>query len=468
MVAGTTVANLGLPVHLAFRYNSTRDDDTLPDTAILLQVRSSHSKYRTTSRKEGAFMQISQALTIGLNALRKNKMRTILTMLGIIIGIAAVIGMVSVGGGAQLLVLGELQRVGAANMVVVYRPDRIEENGKRIPNRSASQLEYEDVVEIEMTCPSVENVTPEISGFTLPASFEGTNKTVNIAASDPSYTDGHNWYAVQGRFLNNEDLDEARRVCVVGSEIQADLFEGGNPVGREIKVAGVRMTVIGVMKEKGDKMASEGWDNTAIMPLTTMQRYFIGRDLIGVLFVQAQSFEVIDDALAEVKLAMMRRHEDADKAFEYFSIKEALDSVQRVSLILQVLLGGVASIALFVGGIGIMNIMLVSVTERTREIGLRKAIGAKRADVLMQFLSESVVISVIGGIFGILVGAGIGMLASFAVTRFLLPDVDWPAAVSTQAAVIAFLTSAAIGIFFGLYPANKAARMLPTEALRHE
>ncbi len=395
-------------------------------------------------------------------------MRTILTMLGIIIGIAAVIGMVSVGGGAQLLVLGELQRVGAANMVVVWRPDEVEENGKRVPNRSSSKLEYEDVIEIEATCPSVKNVTPEISGFTLPSSFAGMQKTINIAASTPSYTEGHNWSVVQGRFFSNEDVDDARRVCTIGTEIQKDLFDGGNPIGREIKVAGVRLTVIGVMKEKGDKMASEGWDNTAIMPLTTMQRYFIGRDLIGVLFVQSHSFEVIDQALAEVKLAMLRRHPDADKAFEYFSIKEALDSVERVSLILQVLLGGVASIALFVGGIGIMNIMFVSVTERTREIGLRKAIGAKRADVLMQFLSESVVISLIGGILGILVGAGIGAAASLAVTKFLLPDVEWPAVVSMEAAIIAFLTSAAIGIFFGLYPANKAARMLPTEALRHE
>ncbi|MBI1928826.1 ABC transporter permease [Candidatus Poribacteria bacterium] len=414
-------------------------------------------------------MQITQAFNIGLSALRRNKLRSLLTMLGIIIGISAVVGMVSVGGGAKFLVLAEFERIGGANTIVCFRPRWIQtKEGKWEPNKSPVYLEYEDVNAILETCPSVKSVSADLDTMERLVSHKGQSRPLRFEGVTPLYQEVHNWYTQSGRFIQKDDLERKETVCVIGSKVQEELFGRTDAVGQEVRIGSHRFTVIGVMQEKGNKMATEGWDERIIIPFTTMETRFIGNQKWGFeLYIHAVNFEKVEQALAEVKIALRRRH-GSEEHFLFFTAKEFLEQAGNVSKVLQVLLGGVASVALFVGGIGIMNIMLVSVTERTREIGLRKAVGAQRSDILQQFLIEAVVLSLSGGLIGILIGGGIGFGAAWAVTKFLIKEANWPAVVSLQAAFIAFGTSAIIGMFFGIYPANKASRLTPTEALRHE
>ena len=414
-------------------------------------------------------MQITQSFGVGIAALRRNKLRSMLTMLGIIIGISAVVGMVSVGGGAKFLVLAEFERIGGATTIVVGRPQYIQrEDGQWVRNRSPEQLEYEDVDAILETCPSVKIVSSEVGRMQLLASHKGENKQLEIAGVSPYYPEAHNWNVQSGRFIQKDDIELSSRVCVIGWKVRNDLFAGADPIDRELRIGNRRFTVVGVMAEKGNKMATQGWDEQVIVPYTTMNQHFIGNRYWGLNFwIQAVSFEEVEQAVAELKIALRRRH-GSEEHFQFFTAKDVLEQVGNVSRILQILLGGVASIALFVGGIGIMNIMLVSVTERTREIGLRKAVGARRRDISQQFLIEAIVLSVTGGVIGILLGSGIASGSGWAMTTFVIKDANWPAVVSLQAAFVAFGVSALIGIFFGIYPARKAARLTPTEALRYE
>ncbi|MYF99109.1 FtsX-like permease family protein [Candidatus Poribacteria bacterium] len=412
-------------------------------------------------------MQITQGVSVGLAALRRNKLRSVLTTLGIIIGIAAVVAVVSVGGGAEHLILIEMERIGGAGMIVCFRKDHIRrEDGSYRENKHPEYIEYEDLEFILETCPSLKTASGQ-SGMPNRVSHRHVNQSLQVHGVTPSFQEVNNWYVKSGRFFTTEEMERREPICLIGSEVHKDFFQMDDPIGKEMKIGRERFTVIGVMEEKGNMMATEGWDHRVIIPLLTMETRFIGqRKGWIVLFGQAESYEKVEQAVAEIKVAFRQLHGD-EKYFDFFTAKEMIKQVGNVSRIVQVLLGAVASIALFVGGIGIMNIMLVSVTERTREIGLRKSIGAKRTDILIQFLIEAIVLSICGGLIGIFVGSGLATGSGWVISKFLIKDASWPAIVSVQAAVIAFCVSACIGIFFGIYPANKAASLTPTEALRH-
>ena len=413
-------------------------------------------------------MQITQGISVGLSALRRNKLRSVLTTLGIIIGIAAVVAVVSVGGGAKHLILIELERVGGAGMIVCFRKQHIRRpDGSYIRNKHPEYIEYKDLNFILETCPSIKTAAA-LAGTDRRVSYRHVNQSLRVQGVTAYFQEVNNWYVESGRFFTEEDMDRGDPICLIGSEVHKDFFALGDPIGQQLRIDRKQFTVIGVMEAKGNRMASEGWDNRIIIPLSTMQTYLIGKQKGWiVLFAQAENYELVEQAVAEIKVAFRQQHED-EKYFDFFTAKEMIKQVGNVSRIVQVLLGAVASIALFVGGIGIMNIMLVSVTERTREIGLRKSIGARRTDILIQFLIESIVLSVCGGLIGIFIGSALATGSGWVISKFLIKDAAWPAVVSIQAAVVAFTVSAFIGVFFGIYPANKAANLTPTEALRHD
>lgn len=415
-------------------------------------------------------MQITQGVSVGLAALRRNKLRSVLTTLGIVIGIATVVAVVSLGGGAEQIVLAELEKVGGASMIICFRPSYIErEDGVYVRNKTTEHLEFEDGEFILETCPNITNVLVTSGGSDLLVRHKRTDQSLQVEGVTPAFQDVQNWYVAHGRFLSDNDIERRDTVCVIGSKVRKDLFHGADPLGLELKIGDERFTVIGVMEEKGSALWEGGWDSRVVIPFSTMRTRFLNPGWPGVSYirVQAASYEQVDQALMELKVALRQRHV-SEKYFEFFTLKEIIKQLGTTSRTIQILLGGVAALALFVGGIGIMNIMLVSVTERTGEIGLRKAIGAKRRDILIQFLMESIVLSLCGGFIGIVIGVGLIYGVVGILTAFVLKGVTWPAVVSVQATLIAFSVSACIGIFFGLYPANKAANLMPTEALRHD
>jgi putative ABC transport system permease protein len=269
-------------------------------------------------------------------------------------------------------------------------------------------------------------------------------------------------------------VEQEAQVCAIGREIQKDLFPGVDPLGKYLDIWGQRFRVVGLMKSKGEHTPDfAGTNNTLIIPLTTMQRRYIGSERVGVFFVRAVSTYKVKDALMEVKVALGRKKAVlADDVFRFFTSDQIMEQVNRVSFILKAFLVGVASIALVVGGVGIMNMMLVSVTERTREIGLRKAVGAPRRHILVQFLLEAVVLGAIGGVIGIgfgwLFGKGAGLIMATIIKNTGGPRVEWPSVVSLETGIMAMTISASIGILAGMFPAFRAALLPPTEALRHE
>ncbi len=417
---------------------------------------------------------ILEGLQSAWDGLTANKMRAGLTMLGVIIGVAAVIALLSIGQGVQESITGSI--TGAGSNLLFVAPGSYQFGGVQSPSGSAANLTYTDALAIadRRNVPDAAIVAPEFSASTQVV-FGSANINTKVNGITPYYQSAFGLEVAQGRFIGESDVTGRTTVAVLGSQAARDLFGGFDPLGQKIKVSipgvgggRVSLTVIGVLAPKGGSRFSNP-DDAILTPITTAQtKIFNGRNALGEAVVTTVNVEAVSESRVEavtdqITTLMLRRHgfgpgEEGD--FSVVSQADLLTSIKQITNILVVFLGAIAAISLLVGGIGIMNIMLVSVTERTREIGLRKAVGARKSDVLVQFLLEAIVLSVIGGAIGIAFGVSIAKLVDASgVTH---------AIVSPQAIFLAVSFSVAVGLFFGIYPANHAASLKPIEALRYE
>jgi len=418
------------------------------------------------------------SIAVAIRALLTNKLRSLLTMLGITIGIAAVLAMVAIGDGAKTIILEDLEKISGINVFTVLQTSFKWVAGRRVPARSGEYLNYGDVQAIEQECPSVQIVAPRIPEWSrvLMQASDGTNIRAGYNGVDEDYAVALAWDLATGRFISEEDVKNSTRVAVLGANVATGLFSEASPLGKEIKIARrttsaikERFIVIGTLVPRGRSLEfGFSFDDLAFMPITTVQQRFTGNNRIPQIAVHVHTVEYMPQAIAEVTAVIRKRHRNRDDFFGTFDVRLGLARLMKISTLIKTALGGIACFSLLVGGIGIMNMMLVAVGERTREIGLRNACGAKRADILFQFLSESILLCSIGGIFGI----GLGVFASKGMAHIAVRIVkivpEWPAALSVQWALISIVFSVLLGVSFGLYPAIKATRMSPIEALRIE
>lgn len=418
------------------------------------------------------------SIVVAIRALLANKLRSLLTMLGITIGIAAVLAMVAIGDGAKTIILEDLEKISGINVFTVLQTSYKWVAGRRVPARSGEYLNYGDVQAIERECPSVQIVAPRIPEWSrvLIQALDGTNIRAGYNGVDENYAVALAWDLATGRFISEEDVKNSTRVAVLGANVATGLFGEVPPLGKEIKIARrttsatkERLTIIGTLMPRGRSFEfGFSFDDLVFMPITTVQQRFTGNDRIPQIAVHVHTVEDMPQAIAEVTAVIRKRHRNQDDFFGTFDVRLGLARLMKISTLIKTALGGIAGFSLLVGGIGIMNMMLVAVGERTREIGLRNACGAKLADILFQFLSESVLLCSIGGILGI----GLGVFASKGMAHIAVRIVkivpEWPAVLSVQWALISVFFSMLLGVSFGLYPAIKATRMAPIEALRIE
>jgi len=406
-------------------------------------------------------MNYFNLLRIAKNALMRNKFRAFLTMLGIIIGVASVIAMLAIGQGSKKSIQDQVASMGS-NMVFIM-PGSQQRGGVMMGNSSSQSLKLTDLEAIKQQCVNISAVSPEVrtSGQVV---FGNENWPSTIYGANTEYLDIKKFGVESGRMFTEREITSLAKVCLIGKTIIEKIFpKGMDPIGQTIRFKDIPMKVIGVLKEKGENSFGQDQDDLLISPYTTVQRRFLAIDYIQGIFTSAVSEKQADAAIDELQAVMRKQHKitkPEDDDFRVMSQSELIKTFTSVSDILTTLLGAIAGISLLVGGIGIMNIMYVSVTERTREIGLRMSIGGKGRDILMQFLIESTMLSVTGGVLGI----GLGYMAS-AVVGMLM---GWPVVIMTQSVVLSFLVCAAIGIFFGWYPAKKASNLNPIDALRYE
>jgi putative ABC transport system permease protein len=406
-------------------------------------------------------MDVMAIIRIAMRALARNKMRSSLTMLGIIIGVGAVIAMVSVGQGAQQQAQQQIAAMGSN--ILFVGSGTVTRGGMRMGSGATKTLIYDDMLAILRESPAVKAAAPG-SQSSAQVVYGNDNWATQINGTEPQYFDIRTWPFQEGSSFSQNDVDMAANVAVIGETVRKNLFGATDPVGETIRITNLPFKVVGVLVPKGTSAAmGQDQDDVIIVPITTLQKKITGQDWLRWIMVSAISREASYTAQQQITSLLRDRHRirsGQDDDFMVRNLADVADLADQQARLFTVLLASIASISLIVGGIGIMNIMLVSVTERTREIGIRMAIGATEGDVQQQFLIEAVVLSLVGGAVGIMSGVG----ASYLITQTL----GWPVLVSPMAIVAAVVFSMAVGIFFGFYPARKAARMDPIEALRYE
>ncbi len=406
-------------------------------------------------------MNYSNLIKIAWSALMRNKFRSFLTMLGIIIGVASVIAMLAIGQGSKKSIQDEMSGMGT-NLIFAM-PGSEQRGGVRMGNSNAQNMKLSDVEAIAKECSAISAVSPEVraSGQVV---FGNQNWPTSVYGANEHFFSIRKFTIADGRCFNEKEISSFAKVCLIGQTVKENLFaDGSDPIGQTVRFNNIPMKIIGVIGEKGESGMGDDQDDILVAPYTTVQKRILAIPHIQSIFASAVSEDKNDEAIAQLTATLRRTHKikDGDEDdFRVMSQSQLVQTFSSISNILTVLLGAISGISLLVGGIGIMNIMYVSVTERTREIGLRMSIGGKGKFILMQFLIESTMLSVFGGIIGIL----LGYLSCTAIGSIM----SWPVVITTQSVVLAFVVCAAIGIFFGWYPARKAAALNPIDALRYE
>ena len=406
-------------------------------------------------------MNYTNLFRIAIRALIRNKLRAFLTMLGIIIGVASVIAMLAIGEGSKQKIRGQISSMGT-NMVMVM-PNMQRRGGVSLGASGSMALKYNDVLALRNEATALSAVSPEVmaSGQVI---YSNQNTQTSIYGVSEEYLGIKKLEISSGRFFNANEIKDMSKVCILGQTVVENLFgAGADPVGLSIRVKNLPFLIIGVLKDKGESGMGQDQDDLILAPYTTVQRRLAAIDYINGIYASAISEEKSPTAIAEVEEILRRTHklkESAENDFRVMSQSELLKTITSITDIMTYLLGAIAGISLLVGGIGIMNIMFVSVTERTREIGLRMSVGGRGKDIMKQFLAESVILSILGGIMGVVFGYLLARLAGSLMTSHAI--------VKTQSVILAFIVCFIIGVFFGWYPARKAANLNPIDALRYE
>lgn len=406
-------------------------------------------------------MKLVNLFKIAITAIIRNKMRSILTMLGIVIGVAAVIAMLAIGQGSNASIRETISSMGT-NLINVM-PVSQSKSGVHQDRSMSETLEVKDVSYLQMNSSLIEAISPEVSGNGQIV-YGSNNWPTQLYSGNEDYPSIKKYEVESGRIYTSKEIKNAAKVCLIGQTVIENVFpDGEDPVGKTIRFNKIPFTVIGTLKEKGDNTFGQDQDDMALAPYTTVMKRLFRQTHLRAIVISAKTEDQISATSAEIGTLLRASHklsENDEDDFEIRTQEELISNFGSISEMMLVLLGSIAAISLIVGGIGIMNIMYVSVTERTREIGLRMAIGGKSKDILRQFLLEATLLSVIGGVIGV----GLGIVASIVVEDVMA----WPVLITTDSIVLSFLFCTFIGVFFGWYPARKAANLEPIDALHHE